>query len=128
MRPSESPKLPEADVWIADAILHGCVGTSRRLTVERERSMKRVVLLLVSLLAAFLFAGCGPSAAEKRSQQVAQAKDDALKLRQKLAQAKSGADAENVRRQMMKVLDDASLTPESIHFSESELADYVKAA
>src|ERR1035437_2214908 len=50
-----------------------------------------------------------------RPQQVAQAKDDALKLRQQLAQAKSGADAENVRQQIMKVLSDASLTVESIH-------------
>src|SRR5665647_3917602 len=56
------------------------------------------------------------------------AKDDALKLRQQLAQAKSGADAENVRQQIMKVLSDASLTVESIHFTEAELKDYVKAA
>ena len=70
----------------------------------------------------------GPSDAEKRAQQVAQAKDDALKLRQQLAQAKSGADAENVRQQIMKVLSDASLTVEAIHFTEAELGDYVKAA
>ena len=41
---------------------------------------------------------------------------------------KSGADAENVRQQIMKVLSDASLTVESIHFTEVELKDYVKAA
>ena len=90
--------------------------------------MKRIVLLLVSLLVVFLSTGCGPSDAEKRSQQVTQAKDDALKLRQQLAQAKSGADAENVRQQIMKVLSDASLTIDSIHFTEAELKDYVKAA
>ena len=90
--------------------------------------MKRVVLLLVSLFVVFLSSGCGPSDTEKRAQQVAQAKDDALKLRQQLAQAKSGADAENLRRQLMKVLSDASLTPDSIHFTEAELTDYVKAA
>lgn len=90
--------------------------------------MKRIALLLVSLFVAFLFTGCGPSDAEKRASQVAQAKDDALKLRQQLAQAKSGADAESVYQQMMKVLNDASLTPESIHFTEAELKDYVKAA
>ena len=90
--------------------------------------MKRIVLMLVSLLVVFLSTGCGPSDVEKRAQQVAQAKDDALKLRQQLAQAKSGADAENVRQQIMKVLSDASLTVESIHFTEAELKDYVKAA
>ena len=90
--------------------------------------MKRIVLLLVSLFVVLLSTGCGPSDAEKRAQQVAQAKDDALKLRQQLAQAKSGADAENVRQQIMKVLSDASLTVESIHFTEAELKDYVKAA
>jgi len=90
--------------------------------------MKRIVLLLAGLLVVFLSSNCGPSDAEIRAQQVAQAKDDALKLRQQLAQAKSGADAENLRRQMMKVLNDASLTPESIHFTEAELTDYVKNA
>jgi hypothetical protein len=90
--------------------------------------MKRFVLLLVSLFAMFLSTGCGPSDAEKRAQQVAEAKDGALSLRQQLAQAKSGADAENVYQQMMKVLNDASLTPESIHFTEAELKDYVKTA
>jgi hypothetical protein len=90
--------------------------------------MKRIVLLLVGLLVVFLSTGCGPSDAEKRAQQVAQAKDDALKLRQQLAQAKSGADAENVRQQIMKVLSAASLDVESIHFTEGELKDYVKAA
>jgi hypothetical protein len=90
--------------------------------------MKRIVLLLVSLFVVFMSTGCGPSDAEKRAQQVAQAKDDALKLRQQLAQAKSGADAEIVRQQIMKVLSDASLTVESIHFTEAELKDYVKAA
>jgi hypothetical protein len=90
--------------------------------------MKRIALLLVSLLVVFLSTGCGPSDAEKRAQQVAQAKDDALKLRQELAQAKSGADAEKAHRQMQKVLSDAGLTAESIHFTDAELADYVKAA
>jgi hypothetical protein len=90
--------------------------------------MQRIVLLLVGLFVVLLSTGCGPSDAEKRAQQVAQAKDDALKLRQQLAQAKSGADAENLHRQMMKVLGDAGLTPESIHFTEAELTDYVKAA
>jgi len=90
--------------------------------------MKRIVLLLVSLFVVFLSTGCGPSDAAKRAQQVAQAKDDALKLRQQLAQAKSGADAENLRQQLMKALNDASLTVESIHFTEAELKDYVKAA
>ncbi|MEO7653370.1 MAG: hypothetical protein ABIZ80_23165 [Bryobacteraceae bacterium] len=75
----------------------------------------------------FLSTGCGPSDAEKRGQQVAQAKDGALKLRQQLAQAKSSADAENLRQQLMKVLSDARLTVDSIHFTEAELKDYVKA-
>jgi hypothetical protein len=90
--------------------------------------MKRIALLLVSLFVAFLSTGCGPSDAEKRTRQVAQAKDDALTLRQQLAQAKSGADAEKVYQQMMKVLNDANLTVESIHFTDAELKDYVKAA
>ena len=90
--------------------------------------MKRILLLLAGLVVMFLSSSCGPSDAEKRAQQVAQAKDDALKLREQLAQAKSGADAENLHRQLMKVLSDASLTPESIHFTEAELSDYVKAA
>ena len=90
--------------------------------------MKRIVSLLVTLFVVFLSAGCGPSDSEKRAQQIAQAKDDALKLRQQLAQAKSGADAENVRQQIMKVLSDASLDVDSIHFTEAELKDYVKAA
>jgi hypothetical protein len=90
--------------------------------------VKRIVLLLVSLFVVFLYSGCGPSDAEKRARQVAQAKDDALKLRQQLAQAKSGADAENLRQQLLKVLSDASLDVESIHFTETELKDYVKAA
>jgi hypothetical protein len=90
--------------------------------------MKRIALLFVSMFVVFLSSGCGPSDAEKRAQQVAQAKDDALKLRQQLAQAKSGANAENLRQQMMKVLSDASLNVESIHFTEAELKDYVKAA
>jgi hypothetical protein len=90
--------------------------------------MKPIVLLLVSLFVVFLSTGCGPSDAEKRARQVAQAKDDALKLRQQLAQAKSGADAENVRQQIMKVLSDASLDVETIHFTEAELKEYVKAA
>jgi hypothetical protein len=33
-----------------------------------------------------------------------------------------------VRQQIMKVLSDAGLTVESIHFTEAELKDYVKAA
>jgi hypothetical protein len=90
--------------------------------------MKRTVLLLVSLFVVLLSTGCGPSDAEKRAQQVAQAKDDALKLRQQLARTKSGAEAESVRGQMMKVLSDAGLTLESIHFTDAELMDYVKAA
>jgi len=90
--------------------------------------MKRIVLLLVSVFIVFLSTGCGPTDAEKRAQQVAQAKDDALKLRQQLAQAKSGAEAENLRQQLMKLLNDASLTVDSIHFTEAELNDYVKAA
>jgi hypothetical protein len=45
-----------------------------------------------------------------------------------LAQAKSGADAEKLRQQLMKVLTDASLNLDSIHFTEAELTDYVKAA
>jgi hypothetical protein len=90
--------------------------------------MKRIALLFVSMFVVFLSSGCGPSDVEKRAQQVAQAKDDALKLRQQLAQAKSGANAENLRQQMMKVLSDASLNVESIHFTEAELKDYVKAA
>ena len=90
--------------------------------------MKRIVLLLVGLVVVFLSPGCGPSDAEKRARQVAEAKDDALKLRQQLAQAKTAADAEKLRQQIMKVLSDASLTVESIHFTEAELKDYVKAA
>jgi len=90
--------------------------------------MKRVVLLLVSLFIVFLSTACGPSDAEKRAQQVAQAKDQALGLRQQLAQAKSGAEAESLRQQLLKVLGDASLTVESIHFTDAELKDYVKAA
>jgi hypothetical protein len=90
--------------------------------------MKRIALPLISLFLLVLSTACGPSDAEKRAQQVAQAKDDALKLRQQLAQTKSGADAERVRQQMLKVLSDAGLTVESIHFTEAELNDYVKAA
>ncbi|MEO7652852.1 MAG: hypothetical protein ABIZ80_20515 [Bryobacteraceae bacterium] len=44
-----------------------------------------------------------------------------------MAQAKSSADAENLRQQLMKMLSDASLTVDSIHFTEAELNDYVKA-
>ena len=90
--------------------------------------MKRILLLLACVFAVFPFSSCGPSDAEKRAQQVIQAKDDALKVRQQLAQARTGAEAETLRQQLMKVLSDASLTPESIHFTEAELADYVKAA
>lgn len=84
--------------------------------------------LVPGLLIWLMCFACGPSAAEKRAQQVAQAKDDALKLRQQLAQAKSGAEAENLRQQIMKVLNDASLPLESIHFTDAELNEYVKAA
>jgi hypothetical protein len=90
--------------------------------------MKRIVMLVVSLFVVFLSTGCGPSDVEKRAQQVAQAKDDALKLRQQLAQAKSGADAENLRQQISKTLGGAGLTAESIHFTDGELDNYVKAA
>ena len=90
--------------------------------------MKRIVVLLAGLLMVLQFTGCGPSEAEKRARQVAQAKDDALKLRQQLGQSKSSADAENVRLQLMKVLSDAGLTTDSIHFTDAELRDYVKAA
>ena len=90
--------------------------------------MKRLLLLLVSLFVVLVSTGCGPSDAEKRAQLVAQAKDDALKLRQQLAQSKAGADAEKIRLQLMKVLSDASLDVDSIHFSDAELKDYVKAA
>ncbi len=90
--------------------------------------MRPIVLLLASVFLAFLSISCGPTDAERRAQQVARAKDDALKLRQELAQAKSGADAEKLRQQLIKVLSDASLSVESIHFSETELNDYVKAA
>jgi hypothetical protein len=90
--------------------------------------MKRMLLVFASLLVVFLSTGCGPSDAEKRAQQVAQAKDDALKLRQQLSQAKSGSDAETSRQQMLKVLGDAGLTLESIHFTEAELTSYVEAA
>ena len=76
--------------------------------------MKRIVLLLVSMFVVFLSTGCGPSDVEKRAQQV--------------AQAKTGADAENARQQMMKVLSDAGLTAESIYFTDAELKDYVKTA
>lgn len=90
--------------------------------------MRTKRLLLAGLFVAFLSTACGPSAAEKRAQQVAQAKDDALKLRQQLAEAKTGTEAENLRQQLMKGLNDAGLTVESIHFTEAELAGYVKAA
>ena len=85
-------------------------------------------LLFSALLVSFLSTACGPTAAEKRAQQVVQAKDDALKLRQQLAQAKSGPEAENLRTQVVMALDDAGLTLESIHFTDAELNDYVKAA
>ncbi len=90
--------------------------------------MKRIALLLISLFVVFLSTGCGPTDAEMRAQRVADAKDNALKLRQQLAQSKSGADAENMRQQIVKVLSDASLTIESIHFTDAELTNYVKAA
>ena len=85
-------------------------------------------LILACLFVRFTFTGCGPSAAEKRAQQVAEAKDNALKVRQQLAQAKTGAEAENLRQQMMKRLNDAGLSVEAIHFTDAELSDYVKSA
>ena len=90
--------------------------------------MRTGTLLLAGLLTGLMFTGCAPNVWDKRAQQVAQAKDDALKLRQQLAQAKSGAEAENLRQQLVKGLNDAGLTVESIHFTDSELNDYVKAA
>jgi hypothetical protein len=88
----------------------------------------RTRLLLALLFGGFLFTACGPTAAETRARQVAQAKDDALKLRQQLAQSKSGPEAEALRMQILKGLTDAGLTVESIHFTEAELSNYVKAA
>ena len=90
--------------------------------------MRTRIYLLAGLFAGVMFTGCGTSAWDKRAQQVAQAKDDALKLRQQLAQAKSGAEAESLRQKLIKGLNDAGLTVESIHFTEAELNDYVKAA
>jgi ABC-type metal ion transport system substrate-binding protein len=90
--------------------------------------MRRTTLILCCVFVAFTFAGCGPSPAEKRAQQVAEAKDDALKLRQQLAQAKTGNEAENLRQQIIKRLNDAGLTVESIHFTDAELNNYVSAA
>jgi hypothetical protein len=90
--------------------------------------MRTTRLILACLFVAFVFTGCGPSAAEKRAQQVVEAKDHALKLRQQLAQAKTGAEAENLRQQIVRGLNDAGLSLESIHFTEAELNDYVKAA
>jgi len=89
--------------------------------------MKRIVLLLVSMFVVFLATGCGPSDAEKRAQQVAQPGRGA-ETAPAIGPAKTGADAENMRQQMMKVLSDASLTVESIYFTDAELKDYVKAA
>ena len=66
--------------------------------------MTRRARVFASLVVGFMFTACGPTAAEKRAQQVVQAKDDALKLRQQLAQAKSGAQADNLRQQIIKVL------------------------
>jgi len=90
--------------------------------------MRTRTLLLVGLFVGFMFTGCGPTAVEQRAQQVAEAKDDALKLRQQLAQAKSGAEAENLRQQLIKRLNDVGLPLESIHFTEAELNEYVKSA
>jgi hypothetical protein len=89
--------------------------------------MKRIAVLFAVFLVV-LSTGCGPSDAEKRAQQVAQAKDDALKVRQQLAQSKTAADAESLRQKMVKTLTDAGLTLESIHFSDADLQGYVKAA
>jgi len=85
-------------------------------------------VILAGLFAGLLFTGCGPSAAEKRAQQVAKAKDDALKLRQQLAETKSGPEAVNLRQQLLKGLTDVGLSVESIHFTEAELERYVQAA
>jgi hypothetical protein len=87
-----------------------------------------MIVLFVGLSVVLLSSNCGPTDAEKRAQQVVQAKDAALSLRQQLAQAKTSAEAETLRKQMMKTLSDASLMPESIYFTEAELTDYVKAA
>src|ERR1039458_6171251 len=100
--------------YLSNFVFGSIFADTTSASAKRRTLMKRIVLLLVSLFVVFLSTGCGPSDAEKRAQQVAQAKDDALKLRQQLAQSKSGADAENVRQQIMKVLSDASLTVESI--------------
>lgn len=89
--------------------------------------MKTTRVVLASVFLVFLFTGCGPSPAEIRAQKVADAKDDALKLRQQLAQAKSVAEAEDLRQRIIKRLSDTSLTLESIHFTEGELNAYVKA-
>ncbi len=88
--------------------------------------MTTIRALLASLFLVSMFTGCGPSPAEIRAQQVAQAKDDALKLRQQLAQAKSVAEAENLRQEIIRRLRDTSLTLDSIHFTEAELNEYVK--
>ena len=90
--------------------------------------MRTTTVLIATLVLGSLFTGCGPSPAEIRAQQVAEAKDDALKLRQQLAQAKSAAEAEKLRQQMIKRLSDTSLTLDSIHFTEADLNAYVKAA
>jgi hypothetical protein len=100
---------------------------SARKTLEGGPMTTRTQLL-VGLFAGLLLTGCGPSAAEKRAQQVANAKDDALKLRQQLAQAKTGPEAENFRQQLLKGLAGAGLTVDAIHFTETELDGYVKAA
>ena len=59
-----------------------------------KEPMRTTTLILAGLFVGFTFTGCGPSPAEKRAQQVAEAKDNTLKLRQQLAQAKTGAEAE----------------------------------
>lgn len=90
--------------------------------------MTTKLLLPACLCMATLFMACGPSDVEKRAAVVAQAKDDALKLRQQLAQSKSGAEAESLRQKLVKGLTDAGLTVDSIHFTDAELNGYVKAA
>src|ERR1019366_6473411 len=97
--PPDAPHAPPPVLWVPIIAIVGSRGKLRKW----RTFMKRIVLLLVSLCAVFLSTGCGPSDAEKRAHQVAQAKDDALKLRRQLAQAKSGADAETVRSEERRV-------------------------
>ena len=87
--------------------------------------MKRFALLLFTLFVGLLSTGCGPTDAEKRAVQVAQAKDDALKLRQQLAQIKSSAEAEKMYRQLeeagLEVLFDDRPARAGEKFSDADL-------